>query len=74
MTIAEQLREQGMQQGMQQGIQQGEVTMLTLQIQKRFGILPDHYKQMIANANPQILLQWGEKLLDAKKLADIFID
>jgi predicted transposase/invertase (TIGR01784 family) len=64
--------QQGIQQGMQQGMQQGEIALLTQQLQYRFGKLPAVYADRIAQADTQMLLQWGKKVLEAETLEDVF--
>lgn len=87
MTIAQQWKEEGIQKGLQQGmiiakqwkeegvqkgLQQGEIALLKRQLQRRFGELPFIYAQRIANANAETLLEWGDKILDAKTLEEVF--
>lgn len=77
MTIAQQWKQEGIQigvlQGMQRGVEQGEAALLKRQLQHRFGELPLMYVKRIDKADAQTLLYWGEKLLDAKTLDDVFI-
>jgi len=77
MTLAECLRQEGkqegIQQGMQQGLQQGEATLMLRQLQRRFGIIPTAYTEMINHADSETLLQWGEKVLDARNLDEVFL-
>lgn len=63
MTIAEQLR--------QQGEQQGEVKLFLELLEYRFGPISPDYKDRIRKADPNILLQWGKKIFEAKTLKDI---
>jgi predicted transposase/invertase (TIGR01784 family) len=83
MTIAQQLEKKGFEKGMiiaqqwknegvQEGLQQGEAALLKRLLQRRFGELPFIYTQQIASANTETLLEWGEKVLDAKTLEEIF--
>jgi len=88
MTLAECLRQEGMQQGIQQGMQQGmqqgreqgiqqgmqqgEAALMLRLLQRRFGTIPTAYTEMIYHADPETLLQWGEKVLDARSLDEIF--
>ncbi len=50
----------------------GEATLLKRQLQRRFDKIPSEYIQRIAQADAQTLLEWGEKILDAKTLEDVF--
>ncbi len=80
MTIAEQWKEEGFKRGItiaeqreQEGIQKGEAALLTRLLQHRFGNnIPLAYAQRVAQADAQTLLQWGENILDAKTLDDVF--
>ena len=60
------------QEGVQQGVRQGEAAIILRQMQCRFGDVPKAYEQRITQANADTLLQLGEKILEAKTLADIF--
>lgn len=64
--------EEGIQKGMQQGMQEGEAALITRQIQRRFGDIPATYMQRIKEADAQTLLVWGDRILDAATLEEIF--
>jgi hypothetical protein len=64
--------QQGLHQGMQQGMQQGEAAVLKRLLQRRFGEVPVIYVQKIDNAGAETLLDWSERILDAKTLEDVF--
>lgn len=68
MTIAKQWKEEGIQQG----IQQGEATILMRLIRRRFGDLPQPLAQQIIKADTETLLLWGDKILEATNLEEIF--
>ena len=72
MNIAEQLREKGRQEGRQEGMQAGERTLLLRQLRRRFKILPSAYEKRIEAADAETLLKWGEQVLDAQSLDEIF--
>jgi flagellar biosynthesis/type III secretory pathway protein FliH len=80
MTIAEQLIQKGelqgiqkgMQRGIQQGMQQGRVSLLARQLKFRFGDLPGSYLEKMQKADEASLLLWGENLLQANSLDEIF--
>jgi len=61
-----------MQQGMQQGRRQGESTMLFRLIERKFGKVSEEVKQKIEAADIDVLLEWGEKILNASTIDDIF--
>ncbi len=64
--------EEKWQQGMKQGMQQGEGILLRRQLTRRFGVLPDDVVFRLAQANIEQLEIWGDRVLDAKTLDDIF--
>ena len=80
MTFAQQLIQQGMQQGiqrgMQQGMQQGEKrakhAMLERLLIRKFNTIPENYLRLIKTANENILLEWFDRIIDAKSLHDVF--
>lgn len=77
MTMAEQLIQQGIQlgiQAVQRGIQQGMTTFLLRLLKQKFIIIPESYQQKIEQANTDMLLTWGDRILDAKSLEEIFKD
>ncbi len=81
MTFSERFTQQGRQQGMQQGIQQGvqqgrvegEVALLARLLARRFGSpLPAWVVERMQSANDEQLLLWGERVLDAPSLDEVF--
>jgi flagellar biosynthesis/type III secretory pathway protein FliH len=64
--------EQGMQQGIQQGMQQGEALLLQRQLTRRFGALSATQLASIAAATPAQLEIWGDRVLDATSLDEVF--
>ena len=66
------LRE-GRQQGMREGWKAGEAALLTRQLQKRFGELPGSVSARVREAGPDQLGQWGERLLEASSLDEVFV-
>ncbi|MBK7000650.1 MAG: DUF4351 domain-containing protein [Rhodoferax sp.] len=64
--------QQGMEQGMQQGIQQGECSLLVRQLTRRFGALPEWVNTRLKQAHTDLLETWGERVLDAKSLEEVF--
>ncbi|MEO5347967.1 MAG: DUF4351 domain-containing protein [Magnetococcus sp. YQC-9] len=64
----------GEQRGRLEGRQEGEAKMLTRQLQRRFGVVPDWVNEMIAKADLSSLEEWGVRLLDAKFLEDVFVE
>lgn len=63
-TIHEKGLQQGVQQGERHGIRQGESLLLRRQLTLRFGPLPAWAEARLAEAEPQQLELWGERILD----------
>jgi flagellar biosynthesis/type III secretory pathway protein FliH len=80
--------QEGVQKGLQKGLQQGlhpgtlislkkgrlegETVLLLKLLQRKFGILNPMVQKRIDNADAEILLQWGERLLMRKRLKEFF--
>jgi flagellar biosynthesis/type III secretory pathway protein FliH len=64
--------QQGLQQGMQQGLRQGEAAVVLRLLECRFGPLDETVRQRIQAADAETLLLWGERVLTAQTLADVF--
>lgn len=69
-----QFRREGRQEGMREGRKEGEATLLTRQLQKRFGELPDSIHARLRGAQSDELEQWGERLLDVSTLDELFAE
>jgi len=66
MTIAERL--------IQEGRQEGELTLLLRLLKRRFGIEAiEPYLKKIHQANCDQLARWGENLMDAARVEDVFL-
>lgn len=84
MTVAEMLRAEGLQEGMlagrqkgreegrEEGALQGERDLLIRQLFRKFNAIPDVHRQAIDMANSNTLLRWGEQILDAKTIEEVF--
>ena len=71
-TTAERI---GMEKGYQEGMEKGltyERTLLNRLLTRRFGHLPSDAIRRLEQADPDTLLLWGEKILDAKTIKDVF--
>ncbi|MBF0628725.1 MAG: Rpn family recombination-promoting nuclease/putative transposase [Magnetococcales bacterium] len=63
----------GEQRGIERGEQQGEAKILTRQLQRRFGSLPDWANEKITKAKSSELEEWSLRLMDApNSLEDVF--
>jgi len=60
------------QQWLEEGRQQGEARLLTRQLQQRFGPLTEADQVRIQNADADQLLEWGDRLLTARTLSEVF--
>ncbi|MEE8523221.1 MAG: Rpn family recombination-promoting nuclease/putative transposase, partial [Thermoanaerobaculia bacterium] len=62
----------GVERGLQQGTQRGEADLLLRQADRKFGGLDETQRARIESANAEQLLEWGERLLTARRPEDIF--
>jgi predicted transposase YdaD len=78
MTIAEELmqkgREVGHKEGRKEGRAEGQVTLLSKQLTRKFGELPDDYRARLEAATSERLEHYAEQLLVASTLAAVFAD
>ena len=63
---------EGMEKGIEQGIEKGEAKILSMQLRKRFGAIPDWAEHEIQSAAPVQLEQWAQELLDAPSIEEVF--
>jgi predicted transposase YdaD len=68
---AEGLRE-GLELGRQEGRRQGEAELLLRQLRRKFGSVPRKIQTRLRNAQPEQLLEWGERLITANSLDEVF--
>ena len=71
MTLAERF-DSWAQQHEQKGISKGEALLLQRQLVRRFGALPSDVVGQIAAANAAQLELWGDRVLDAASLEEVF--
>jgi hypothetical protein len=71
-NIAQGWIDEGKAQGLLQGIVQGQACLLTRQLTRRFGTLPAEVAVRIDEAGTETLNTWGERLLDARTLDEVF--
>ncbi|MGD9551473.1 MAG: DUF4351 domain-containing protein, partial [Burkholderiaceae bacterium] len=64
--------EKGLEQGIERGIEKGEALLLQRQLTRRFGTLPSDVVGRIAGATAAQLEQWGDRVLDAASLEEVF--
>jgi predicted transposase YdaD len=57
-----------------EGIQEGEARLVLRQLRLKFGPLESETENQVRSADPDRLLEWGERVLTAKSLQDVFQD
>lgn len=68
------LLEEGRQEGRQEARQEGEVRMLLRQLHLKFGPPPPEVEERVRTADADRLLEWGDRVLTAERLEDVFRD
>ncbi|MBF0421316.1 MAG: Rpn family recombination-promoting nuclease/putative transposase [Magnetococcales bacterium] len=58
----------------QEGEQKGEAKILTRQLQRRFGTVPDWASEKVSKADLPSLENWSLRIFDAQSLDDVFSD
>ena len=66
-------RQEGLQQGRQEGLQQGEATVLRRLLTRRLGPLPLWADERVAQASPQELERWADRVLEVQQLDEVFV-
>ena len=56
------------------GIEKGEAALLRRLLTRRFGPLPEWVDERLSHAAIEDLETWGDRVLDAAKLTDVFED
>ena len=64
--------QKGLQKGLQEGLQKGEAQIVLRLIERKFGPVSEEVRRRIDEADPDTLLRWGERLVEAERLEDIF--
>lgn len=65
-------RLEGKLEGKLEGLQEGEARLLLQLLKNRFGDLPQWVQDRVQQADVSQLERWGEQVLDARTLADLF--
>ena len=55
-----------------EGRVEGEAAMLLRLLERKFHPLPESARQRVASADAETLLVWGERVLDAKNLEEVW--
>ena len=66
--------EEGKREGLKEGRREGEVRLLVRQLELKFGPLSPHDQERIDATDSDRLLEWGERILTARSLAEVFGD
>ena len=66
------LVEKGVKEGIEKGIERGEAELLLRQLERKFGEVPPDYRERIDDADSAQLLVWGERILTAETIDDVF--
>jgi len=67
-------REEGREEGFEEGYKNGEMVFLIRLLERRFGPLDDARKARLETADAKRLLVWGERILTAESLEEVFRD
>jgi hypothetical protein len=70
----EEWKKQGRQEGEAIGVAKGEATLLQKLLEKRFGTLDEGILQRLAEADPETLLRWGERIFQASTAEEVLRD
>ena len=65
-------RQEGLQEGRQEGRQEGEATLLSRMLELRFGPLSEGNRAKVRAADADTLLRWGERMLTAATVEEVF--
>ncbi len=63
----------GVESGIRQGTQRGEAALLMRMADRKFGGLDEKQRARIESADEDQLLEWGERLLTARRPEDLFV-
>jgi hypothetical protein len=56
----------------QEGRKEGLLQFFLRQLEIKFGALDEHTRARVSAADSQRLMEWGERLLSAERLGDVF--
>jgi hypothetical protein len=68
----EEWKQQGRKEGIAEGRQAGEAAMLIRLLELRFGAIDETNQARVRRADPETLFRWGERVLTATSLAEVF--
>jgi hypothetical protein len=67
-------KKEGLEEGKREGRREGEVRLLVRQLELKFGPLSPRDRERIDAADSDRLLEWGERILTARSLNEVFGD
>ena len=70
-TVAE-WKDEWKREGLKEGLKKGEINILFKQLELKFGPLSEENRSRIQAADSETLLEWGERILNANSLEDVF--
>lgn len=65
-------RKKGLEEGRLEGRLEGEAALVRRLLERKFGPLDVATQQRLATADADTLLKWGERVLTAATLAEVF--
>ncbi len=60
------------EEGMREGMHLGQAAVLTRLLERKFGPLPEEHHQRVTAADNERLLEWADRVLDARRIEDVF--
>ena len=64
--------QKGQRKGIEKGRQEGEAALLLRLLERKFGRLDAQTRRRVRGADAERLLDWGERMLTAERLEDVF--
>jgi predicted transposase/invertase (TIGR01784 family) len=65
-------RKEGRKEGQREGRREGEARLLLRLLERKFGTLDPATRERVESADARQLLAWGERILEAGRLEDVF--
>jgi len=68
------LKEESLREGLQKGRKEGRGEILLRLLKKKFGALPKGTRKRIDEAEPELLLEWIDRVITSSSVAEVFGD